>query len=267
MAYGGYGPGVAIHPSGHEGASGACERAARERRQRRQHADRGPCARARDSGRLRRRQDHRSPLPAHAELIYAFGEGRVRQLVVPYEVVPLVLVGEVAAVHEQFGVLADLVGDGRVEVMLRLLVPFHADDAAHVLRHGSHRAVVVGDASLEALALVPEDDIPRLGRVVLERDLVPRQISLSGVARCVGKIELDAGIGQEPRKEREPLAIIELHTLYAVALALNRLADRDAMAAIYTVLVRQVAVGHVAALDEALHIDVEELERNHARGV
>ena len=46
----------------------------------------------------------------------------MRRLVGPYKVVPLVLVGQVGAVHEQLGVLADLVGDGRVEVILRRLV-------------------------------------------------------------------------------------------------------------------------------------------------
>src|SRR6516164_7212944 len=210
---------------------------------------------------------HRSPLPADAELVYALGEGRVRRLVMPHEVVPLVLVGEVAAVHEQLGVLADLVGDGRVEVMLRLLVPFEAGDAPHVLRHGALRAVVVGDARLESLALVPEDRVAGLGRVVLERNLVARQIALAGVARRVGEVELHSGIGQQPRKEREALAIIELHAVEAVARALNRLGDRHAIAAIDTVRVRQAAIDRATLLDEALHIDVEELERNHARRV
>src|SRR5262249_7624889 len=96
---------------------------------------------------------HRSPLPADAELVHAFGVLRVRRLVRPYQVVALVLVGEVDAVHEQLGVLADLVGDRRIEVLLRRLVQLHAGDAAHVLLHCSLRAVVVRDSRLESLAL------------------------------------------------------------------------------------------------------------------
>src|SRR5215469_11838586 len=151
--------------------------------------------------------------------------------------------------------------------MLRLLVLFQAADAADVRRHGSLRTVVVSDTGLESLALVPQDDIRRLGRVVLERNLVTCQISRTGVARRVREVELHAGIGQQPRKEREALAIIELHALDAVARALNRLGDGDAMVAIYTVLVRQIAIFHAAVVEEALHVDVEELERDHARRV
>src|ERR1700757_613986 len=151
--------------------------------------------------------------------------------------------------------------------MLRLLVLFQAADAADVRRHGSLRTVFVGDTGLESLALVPQDDIPRLGRVILERNLVARQISPAGVARRIREVELHAGVGQQSGKEREPLAIIELHAVDAVARALNRLGDRDAMMAVYTVLVWQVAIFHAAVVDEARHVDVEELEGDHARAV
>src|SRR5205807_5123942 len=103
-----------------------------------------------------------SPLPADADGVHAFGERRVRRLVGPHKVIPLVLVGDVCAVHEQFAVPADLVCDRGVEVLLRCLVLFQAGDAAHVLHHCSLRTVVVRDAGLESLALVPEDEIPRL---------------------------------------------------------------------------------------------------------
>src|SRR5215472_16427873 len=109
-----------------------------------------------------------SPLPADAELVHAFGVLRVRRLVRPYQVVALVLVGEVGAVDEQLGVLADLVGDRRIEVLLRRLVQLHAGDAAHALLHCSLRPVVVRDSRLESLVLVPQDHIPRFLRVVLE---------------------------------------------------------------------------------------------------
>src|SRR6266700_8217708 len=86
---------------------------------------------------------HGSPLPADAEGEHALGEGRVPRLVLPYKVVVLVLVGEVGAVHEHFEEFAELEGHRRIEISLRRLVLFHADDAAHVRRESSLRAVVV----------------------------------------------------------------------------------------------------------------------------
>src|SRR5882757_3052382 len=80
---------------------------------------------------------YRSPLSADAEREHAFGEGRVPRLVLPHEVVVLVFVGKVGAVHEHFEVLGELVGDRRVEVSLRRLVLFQAGDAAHVCRESS----------------------------------------------------------------------------------------------------------------------------------
>src|SRR6266478_3200783 len=115
---------------------------------------------------------HRSPLPADSEGEHAFGEGRVPRLVLPYKVVVLVLVGEVGAVHEHFEVLAELVGHRCVEVSLRRLVLFHAGDAAHAIHIGFLRTVIVGHTGLEVLVLVPEDEVPRLFRVVLKRNLV-----------------------------------------------------------------------------------------------
>src|SRR4051812_21774984 len=109
------------------------------------------------------RQPLPSPLPTHSEREHAFRVVRVRRLVGPHEVVPLVLVREVGAVHEQFGVLVELVCQRRVEVFLRLLIHFHPDDSAHAIRHGARRAVVVRETSLESLALVPQNEIARLG--------------------------------------------------------------------------------------------------------
>src|ERR1700691_5700948 len=97
----------------------------------------------------------------------------MRRLVGPYEVVALVLVGEVGAVHEQFGVLADLICNRRVEIALWRLVLFHADDAAHAILHSPLRTVVVRNAGLESLALVPQDEISRLGWFCVERTLSP----------------------------------------------------------------------------------------------
>src|ERR1700692_1352944 len=82
-----------------------------------------------------------SPLPADADGVHAFGERRVRRLVGPHKVVPLDLVGEGGAVHEQFAGTADLLCDGGVEVLLRRLVLFQAGDAADVLHHCSLRTV------------------------------------------------------------------------------------------------------------------------------
>jgi hypothetical protein len=117
------------------------------------------------------------------------------------------------------------------------------------------------------LVLVPQDEVARLGRVVLERNLVAGQIGLSRVAGRVREVELHAGVGEESRQERESLAIVELRALDAVARALHRLGDGDAMVAHHPVLVRQIAIGHAAILDEALHVDAEQLEADHARGV
>src|SRR5215472_15613131 len=209
-----------------------------------------------------------SPLRADTDRVHALVEARVRRLVGPDEVVALVLDGEVGAVDEQFGVPADLVCDRGVEVLLRGLVLLQAGDAALVLHYCALRTVVVRDASLESLALVPEDEIRRLGRVVLEWNLVPGQIPLSRVAGRVSEVELHAGIGEEPRQEREPLPIVELRAIDAVARSLNRFGDVDAMAAYHAVLVRQVAdVGHGAVDDEALHVDVEQLEAHQTRRI
>src|SRR5882672_7187168 len=68
-------------------------------------------------------------------------------------------------------------------------------------------------------------------------------------------------------EEREPLAIVELRALDAVARALNWLGDIDAMVADHTVLVRQGAIGHAAALDEAFHVNAEQREAHQACGV
>src|SRR5215467_14603684 len=87
-----------------------------------------------------------SPLRADAGRVHAFGEGRVGRLVGPRQIVPLVLVGEVGGVHVQFGIPADLVCDGGVEVLLRRLVLFEAGDAALVLQHCALRTVVVRHA-------------------------------------------------------------------------------------------------------------------------
>src|ERR1700680_1790963 len=78
-------------------------------------------------------------------------------------------------------------------------------------------------------------------------------------------IELHAGIGQKPRQKRESLAVIELRALDAVARPLNRLGDVDTMVANHTVLVRQGAIGHATVDDEALNVDAEQLEADHAR--
>src|SRR6185437_12482920 len=83
----------------------------------------------------------------------------------------------------------------------------------------------------------------------------------------VRKVELHAGIGQQPGEERKPLAIVEFSSLNAVARALQRLGNGDAMIADHTVLVRQGAIDHRAVLDEALHTDAEQLEIDDARGV
>ena len=47
------------------------------------------------------------------------------------------------------------------------------------------------------LVLVPENEVPRLGRVVLERDLVSGEIPFSRVAGRVREVELHAGVGEE----------------------------------------------------------------------
>src|SRR6266700_5629057 len=180
---------------------------------------------------------HGSPLPADAEGEHALGEGRVPRLVLPYKVVVLVLVGEVGAVHEHFEVLAELVGHRCVEVSLRRLVLFHAGDAAHAIHIGFLRTVIVGHTGLEVLVLVPEDEVPRLFRVVLKRNLVSVQIGFTGFARRIREVEFHAGVGEEPRKERESLAIVEFDALDAVARTLQRLGDRNAMVADHTVLV------------------------------
>src|SRR3984885_7583889 len=147
------------------------------------------------------------------------------------------------------------------------LVLLQAGDASNAILIGSLRTVVVRDASLKMLVLIPENEVPRLGRVVLERDFVSGQISFSGLAGRVREVELHAGVGEERRQKRKSLPIVELRALDAVARALQRFGDRDAMVANHTVRVRKIAIDNGAALDEALHIDVEQLEVQHARGV
>src|SRR5581483_469146 len=51
----------------------------------------------------------RSPLAADADGNHALGEVRVPPLIRPYEVEPLVLVGQIRSVHEHLGVLGELV--------------------------------------------------------------------------------------------------------------------------------------------------------------
>src|SRR5579863_6273385 len=85
----------------------------------------------------------RSPLSARAHRITALGEVSVRFLAGPDEVVPIVLVREIATVHVHRDVLVDLVLDRRIEILLRRLVLFQALDAAHIILRRSFRAVVV----------------------------------------------------------------------------------------------------------------------------
>src|SRR3984885_3288303 len=204
-----------------------------------------------------------SPLSARAHRITALGEVSVRFLAGPDEVVAIVLVGEIATVQVQRDVLVDPVLDRRIEIPLRRLVLFQALDAADIILRRSLRAVVVRRADLQAVVLVPQDEIPRLGRVVLERNRGPGQIPLSRVARRVREVKFRAGKAQQPRKEAKSLAVVELRALDAVTVALYRLADREEAMAHDPILVWQIAVLHVAVLDEAFHVDAEQLEADH----
>ena len=94
------------------------------------------------------------------------------------EVEALVFVGEVGALHKQLGVLAEPVSGRCVQVLLRCLILLEARDTAHIRGEGALGAVVVRQADLDALVLVPQDEVPRLGGVVLERDFVPGEIPL-----------------------------------------------------------------------------------------
>jgi hypothetical protein len=80
----------------------------------------------------------------------------VGRLIGPYKVVVLVLVGEVGAVHEQFGVLADLVCNRRVEVALRLprlLVPLRhllIRSIDESISHGARSSSSIGGFNSES---------------------------------------------------------------------------------------------------------------------
>src|SRR6185437_4942728 len=78
----------------------------------------------------------------------------------PYEVEPLVLVGEIGTLQKDRGVFAEFVRERRVEISLRRLIHFQAGDAAHLVLHRPLGPIIVRSTRLEALTLEPQDQFP-----------------------------------------------------------------------------------------------------------
>jgi len=69
-------------------------------------------------------------------------------------------------------------------------------------------------------------------------------------------------LDRNPGRNVNPCAIVEFNALDAVARALQRLGDGDAVVADHAILVRKSAVGHGAIIDEALHVEIRNRPRD-----
>src|SRR5690606_6968044 len=200
--------------------------------------------------------------PAHAEDEAAFILLLERRLIFPLQVVVLVLVREIEALQVHGQIRRDVVAHRGVDVVGRRLIERQAFRAPHLIeRDRTLAAMIVRNARLEALALVPYRKVRLLLRVVQERHDVAVEILVARIARRIGVVRIDTEVAPEARQVRERMLDRELAAFERPALALHVRADVD-FAAYHTVMVGQRHPQRTA-LDEALHTDVEDRDRDH----